>query len=96
VLTSAQASKEPGAPVLYVRVNAKWSWDTPVYAVNTTVALLQDVIAARDSNLRVQEVKTWDAGYTRTYPQASLKQAHSVVNDLVNEFIRDWRAVNGR
>jgi hypothetical protein len=93
-LTAGQLSQEPGSPVLYIRVNAKQSYDAPVYAVNVTVALLQDAVTARDSNLKLREVKTWDAGYMRTYDPASLGQARSVVSDLVDEFIRDWMAVN--
>ena len=94
VLTAGQLSQEPGSPVLYVRVNAKQSYDAPVYAVNVTVALLQDAVAGRDPSLKLREVKTWDAGYMRTYTSANLAQARSVVSDLVDEFIRDWTAAN--
>ena len=95
-LTAGQLSQEPGSPVLYIRVNAKQSYDAPVYAVNVTVALLQDAVAARDSNLKLREVKTWDAGYMRTYAPDNLAQARSVVSDLVDEFIRDWIAANSK
>ena len=94
VLTAGQVSQEPGSPVLYIRVNARQSYDAPVYAVSVTVALLQDAVAARDSNLKLREAKTWDAGYMRTYDPASLGQARAVVSDLVDEFIRDWTAAN--
>jgi hypothetical protein len=94
VLTAGQLSQEAGAPVLYIRVNAKLSFDAPVYAVHVTVSLLQDAVAVRDSNLKLREVKTWDAGYMRTYDPASLAKARSVVSDLVDEFIREWIAAN--
>lgn len=94
LLTAAQLAQTPGAPVLYVRINARLSWDAPVFAVNTTAALLQDVVAARDANLKLREAKTWDAGYTRTYPQEGIRQAAKVASDLVDEFIRDWKAAN--
>jgi len=94
ILTAGQLSQTPGSPVLYIRVNAKLSWDAPVFAVNVTAALLQDVVAARDSNVKLREAKTWDAGYTRTYPQESIRQAATVVSDLVDEFIRDFKAAN--
>ena len=94
LLTAAQAGQTPGSPVLYLRVNAKLSWDAPVFAVNVTAALLQDVVTARDPNLKLREAKTWDAGYTRTYPQESVRQAATVVGDLVNEFIKDYKAAN--
>ncbi len=96
LLTANQRGQESGAPVLYVRVNAKRSYDAPLFAVNVTLALLQDVIAARDSSLRLREAKTWDVGYTRTYTQDSLRQVLGVVGDLVNEFVKDWRGVNSR
>ncbi len=96
VLAAAQGAPDGMAPVLYVRVNAKRSHEAPVYAVNVTVALLQDVVAARDPNLRLREAKTWDAGYLRTYEPAGLRQARGVVGDLVAEFIQDWRAANGK
>jgi len=94
VLAAGQSSQEPGSPVLYIRVNARQSYDAPVYAVNVTVALLQDAVAGRDSSLKLREAKTWDAGYMRTYTSANLAQARSVVSDLVDEFIRDWTAAN--
>lgn len=94
VLTGAQAQQEPGAPVLYIRVNIKQSYDAPVFAAGITVALLQDVVAARDSGLRIREAKTWDAGYMRTYDQKSLHQARGVASDLVDEFIRDFQQAN--
>jgi hypothetical protein len=59
-----------------------------------TVALLQGVVSVRDPNLRLRDVKTWDAGYFRSLDPASLKQALATVGDLVDEFIGDWRAVN--
>ncbi len=94
LLTAAQLPQTPGAPVLYIRVTAKLSWDAPVFAVNVTAALLQDAVAARDSNVKLREAKTWDAGYTRTYPQENIRQAAAVVRDLVDEFIRDWKVAN--
>jgi hypothetical protein len=108
VLTPSQAAKEPGSPTLYVHVNTKLlfyptgvmfdpagrPYNSPPYIVMVTVALLQSVVAARDANLRLREVKTWDAGYFRSLDPPALKQARSTVGDLVDEFIGDWRAVN--
>jgi hypothetical protein len=59
-----------------------------------TVALLQGVVSVRDPNLRLREVKTWDAGYMRSLDPGAVKQARTTVGDLVDEFIADWRAVN--
>ena len=108
VLTPSQAAKEPGSPTLYVHVNTKLlfyptgvmfdpagrPYNSPPYIVMVTVALLQSVAPVRDPNLRLREVKTWDAGYLRSLDPDSLKQARTTVGDLVNEFIGDWRAVN--
>jgi hypothetical protein len=94
VLTAAQAAQEPGSPVLYISVNAKLPYDSPPYSVMTTVALLQNVVSARDANLKLREVKTWDAGYLTSLDPTLLKQVRTTVGDLVNEFIADWRAVN--
>lgn len=104
VLTPSQAAKEPGSPTLYIHVNTKLlfyptgvTFDparSPPYIVMVTVALLQGVAPVRDTNLRVRDVKTWDAGYFRSLDPASLKQALATVGDLVDEFIGDWRAVN--
>jgi hypothetical protein len=69
-------------------------YNSPPYIVMVTVALLQSVAPVRDPNLRLREVKTWDAGYLRSLDPDSLKQARTTVGDLVNEFIGDWRAVN--
>jgi len=96
VLAAGQASQEPGAPVLYIRVNVKVSYDAPVFAAGVTVALLQDLVAARNPGLRLREAKTWDAGYMRTYDQAGLRQARGVVNGLVDEFIKDFRETNAK
>lgn len=96
VLAADQASREPGSPVLYIRVSVKASNEAPVFAAGITVALLQDVVAARDPGLRLREAKTWDAGYMRTYDQAGRRQARGVVNDLVDEFIRDFREANAK
>ena len=96
VLAAGQSSQEPGSPVLYIRVNVKPSYDAPVFAVGVTVALLQDVVAARDQGPRIREAKTWDAGYMRTYDQAGLRQARGVAGDLVDEFIKDFRRVNAK
>ena len=108
VLTATQAAQEPGAPTLYISVNAKQlyypmgvtfdpagrPYNTPPYIVMVTAALLQNVVSARDANLRLREVKTWDAGYLTSIDSARLKQARTTVGDLVSEFIADWRAVN--
>jgi hypothetical protein len=59
-----------------------------------TVALLQNVVSARDPNLRLREAKTWDAGYLTCLDPPILKQARISAGDLVTEFIGDWRAVN--
>ena len=110
VLTPAQAAKEPGSPTLYVHVNTKLlfyptgvmfdpagrPYNSPPYIVNATVALLQNVVSVRDPNLRLREVKTWDAGYLRTLDPGALKQARDTVGDLVDQFIADWRAVNSK
>jgi hypothetical protein len=108
VLTPAQAAQEPGSPTLYIFVNAKLlfyptgvtfdpagrPYNSPPYVVMVTVSLLQNVVSARDPNLRLRDVKTWDAGYLRSLDPALLKQARTTVGDLVDEFIRDWRTVN--
>ncbi len=94
VLTAAQAAQEPGSPVLYIYVNAKLPYNAPPYAVMTTVALLQNVVSARDPNLKLREVKTWDAGYLTALDPSVLKQARTTVSDLVDEFVNDWRTVN--
>jgi hypothetical protein len=59
-----------------------------------TVALLQNVVSVRDPNLRLREVKTWDAGYLRSLDHGALKEARATVGDLVDGFIADWRVVN--
>ena len=108
VLTPAQAAKEPGSPTLYIHVNTKLlfyptgvmfdpagrPYNSPPYIVMVVVALLQSVATVRDPNLRVSDVKTWDAGYLRTLDPGALKQARDTVGDLVDQFIADWRAVN--
>ena len=108
VLTPSQAAKEPGSPTLYVHVNTKLlfyptgvvfdpagrPYNSPPYIVMVTVALLQGVVSVRDPNLRLREVKTWDAGYMRSLDPGAVKQARATVGDLVDEFIADWRAVN--
>ena len=94
VLTAAQAAQEPGSPVLYIYVNARLPYNSPPYAVMITVALLQNVVSARDANLKLREVKTWDAGYLTALDPTLLKQARTTVGDLVDEFVNDWRAVN--
>ena len=94
VLTAAQAAQEPGSPVLYIFVNAKLPYNSAPYAVMITVAVLQNVVSARDANLKLSEVKTWDAGYLTALDPSILKQARTMVGDLVDEFVRDWREVN--
>lgn len=108
VLTASQATQEPGSPTLYIFVNAKSlfyptgvtfdpagrPYNSPPYVVMVTVSLLQNVVSARNPNLRLRDVKTWDAGYLTSRDPAILKQAGTTVGDLVNEFIADWRAVN--
>lgn len=108
VLAPGQAAKEPGSPALYIHVNTKLlfyptgvtfdpagrPYNSPPYIVMVVVALLQSVAPVRDPNLRVSDVKTWDAGYLRTLDPGALKQARDTVGDLVDEFIGDWRAVN--
>jgi hypothetical protein len=94
VLTAAQAAQEPGSPVLYIYVNARLPYNSPPYAVMVTVAVLQNVVSARDPNLKLRDVKTWDAGYLTALDPTLLKQARTTVGDLVDEFVNDWRAVN--
>lgn len=108
VLTPSQATQQPGSPTLYIFVNAKQlfyptgvtfdpagrPYNSPPYIVMVTVALLQNAVSARDPNLRLREVKTWDAGYLTCLDPPLLKQARTNVGDLVGEFIGDWRAVN--
>jgi hypothetical protein len=94
VLTAAQAAQEPGSPVLYISVNARLPYNSAPYALMITVAVLQDVVSARDPNLKLREVKTWDAGYLTALDPSLLKQARTMVGDLVDEFVNDWRSVN--
>jgi hypothetical protein len=108
VLTPAQATQAPGSPILYIFINAKplfyptgvtfdpagRPYNDPPYVVMVTVALLQDVVSARDPNLKIHEAKTWDAGYLRSLDRSALKQAGATVGDLVDGFIADWRSVN--
>jgi hypothetical protein len=94
VLTAAQAAQEPGSPVLYISVNARLPYNSAPYAVGITVSVLQNVVSARDANLKMREVKTWDAGYLTALDPTLLKQARTMVGDLVDEFVNDWRAVN--
>jgi hypothetical protein len=94
VLTSGQITAEPGSPVLYIHINARALWGNPNYAVNTIVALLQGVVAVRNDSLRLREVKTWDVGYLTNLSRANLPQVRNTVSDLVDEFIKDWQAVN--
>ncbi|MCL6545794.1 MAG: hypothetical protein K6T61_11240 [Bryobacteraceae bacterium] len=54
VLTPSEAAQTPGRPVLYVRVNARLPYGSDSYAVNVTLALLQDVTAARDPALTIR------------------------------------------
>jgi hypothetical protein len=69
-------------------------YNSAPYAVMITVAVLQNVVSARDANLKMREVKTWDAGYLTALDPSLLKQARTMVGDLVNEFVSDWREVN--
>jgi hypothetical protein len=94
VLPAAQVAQEPGSPVLYVEIGAKMHFNTPPYAVKTTVALLQNAVSPRDANLKLREVKTWDAGYLTALDPNLLKHVRPMVADLVNEFIADWKAIN--
>ena len=94
VLTAAQAAQDPSGPVLYISVNARLPYNSPPYAVMITVAVLQNVVSARDANLKLREVKTWDAGYLTALDPTLLKQARTMVGDLVDEFVNDWREVN--
>lgn len=94
VLTAAEAAQTAGRPVLYLRVNARLPFGSDAYAVNVTLALLQDVTAARDPGLTIREAKTWDAGYLRTWPRQSLPQVMNTVRDLTDEFVGDWKLAN--
>jgi hypothetical protein len=94
VLTAAQAAQEPGSPVLYIYVNARLPYNSPPYAVMITVSVLQNVVSARDAKLPLREVKTWDVGYLTALDPSLLKKARTTVGDLVDEFVKDWRAVN--
>lgn len=108
VLTASQAAQAPGSPTLYINVNAKLlfyptgvtfdpggrPYNNPPYVVDTKVALLQNVVAARDPNLKLTEAKTWDVGYLRSLDPGSLKQARNIVGDLVDQFVADWKAAN--
>jgi hypothetical protein len=95
VLSPAEAQQTPGRPVLYVRVNARLPYGSPMFAVNVTLALLQDVRAERVPELRIREAKTWDAGYLRTWPRENLRQVMDTVRDLTDEFLQDWKQANG-
>lgn len=110
VLTPAQAAQAPGSPILYVFVNAKplfyptgvtfdpagRPYNSPPYVVMVTVGLLQDVVSARDPNLRIHEAKTWDAGYLRSLDHSALKETVATVRDLVDGFVADWKSVNSK
>ena len=108
ILTPSQAAQQPGGATLYIFVNAKQlfyptgvtfdpagrPYNSPPYIVNATVALLQNVVSARDPSLRLREAKTWDAGYLICLDPPLLKQLRTNIGDLVGEFVGDWRAVN--
>ena len=96
LLTAPEALAEPGSPTLYVRINVKIPYDGTEYSVNTTLALLQDAVAARDPNLKLHQAKTWDAGYLTVIPRADVRRVRGIVQDLMNEFIKDWQTANGK
>jgi len=96
VLTAAEGLAEPGSPTLYVRINAKVPWNGSEYSVNATIALLQDAVSARDSSLKLRQVKTWDAGYLTVVPRADMRRMRNIAKDLMDEFIRDWQKANGK
>ena len=96
VLTAAEALAEPGSPTLYVRINAKIPWNGSEYSVNTTIALLQDAVSARDPSLKLRQAKTWDAGYLTVLPRADARQVRNIAKDLMDEFIKDWQKANGK
>jgi hypothetical protein len=109
VLTPAQAAQDPSNPILYISVDAKLlyypqgvtfdpagrPYNTPPYIVMMNVALLQNVIAARDPSLKLTEEKTWDAGYlTAQDPTLLKKLTRTTLSDLVDSFTADWKAAN--
>lgn len=96
LLTAPEALAEPGSPTLYVRINAKIPWNSSDYSVNTTVALLQDAVSARDASVKLRQAKTWDAGYLTVIARADMRQVRNIVRDLINEFVKDWQTANGK
>ena len=93
VLAEEQRLQTPGTPYLYVNVNVSLGEETPLAAATLDVALKQSVVLARDP-IRLCLAPTWRTGTTGRVGYARLADLRGAVNDLVAEFVEDYRAAN--
>lgn len=93
VLTEEERLKAAGHPYLYVNVNVHPRGLQGVHAVGIHVSLEQEVILRRKPTIAINTT-TWKTGGVSAATAKGLLGIRRHVSDYVQEFIRDYLAVN--
>jgi len=94
VYSHEELLQTPGKPYLYIEVNSVKSANLNVCAINCQVSLRQDVVLARDRNLKVDTVETWSSGGLAIIkPEQLSTAAVAKVGQCVVEFAKELKAL---
>lgn len=92
LMSQTEWSSTPGVPYLQVMVNTLKS-DLGFYSYKIDVQLNQEIVLKR-TNISMMST-TWNRGSLGHIGTAKLPVIRNDIMNFVNEFIRDYRSVNG-
>jgi len=94
VLTREETLRAPGEPYLYININVNIAkTESEIYPYSIDALLLQKVSLLRDPKLTTYAM-TWSTGGVGSISKELLNQLRSSVEDIVDVFIRAYRAEN--
>ena len=94
VLTKEALGKAPGEPVLYINVNVNTAkTEADIFPYSIDAVLLQKVTLVRGPELTTHAV-TWSAGGVGSISKELVGQLRTSVEDIVDLFVRAYKAEN--
>ena len=93
VYSSQVANPSPAKAYVYVRVNNLKLPAAGVYAMSVDVQIRQTV-RSLVSTSNIVDAVTWDHADVVVVPVARAADVRMVINEFVDDFIQDWKAVH--
>lgn len=90
-----EEKRQRGEPYLYVNIATLRSSNAPVYAVNVSVELKQDVRLERNPSISCPGAATWQTtGTVGVFHPSRLADSRKIVQDMTDEFANAYLSEN--